>query len=391
MPIEIRPYTPADRESVFTAMTVVYGDGSPPEPEDELPAQRSHFVAMDRDVCVGFFAEFHFDTLRGAGTLPTGGLAMVGVVPERRHTGVGGDLMRFAIHDMRRRGKAIASLYPFAESYYRQFGYEVCGSRLKITCPKSYLPKLKPPLGIRRLKWEEFDQIKPCYEVFAKSRSGLAERDGYLWDRLFGKKSKSPTLAYEKTVYAAGDPVEAYAVVSHAVDFHVEQSVSELAWCSAKGYESMLTFMRSLAANKSGLQWYEPSDSPFYFRHLASSALGEVLLEKTIMYRILNVPAALSALRTSANAEFTLSVSDPEISENEGPWRVRSLDGQVAVEKTITADLQFDIRSFTQAYLGQPSIDDVIRNGHAAAASGKAIDAFRTLMPSAPVYCLDMF
>src|ERR1022692_1544185 len=117
MPIEIRPYTPADRESVFTAMTVVYGDGSPPEPEDELPSQRSHFVAMDGDVCVGFFAEFHFDTLRGAGTLATGGLAMVGVVPERRHTGVGGDLMRYALHDMRRRGKVIASLYPFAESY----------------------------------------------------------------------------------------------------------------------------------------------------------------------------------------------------------------------------------------------------------------------------------
>ena len=391
MPIEIRPYTAADREAVWAAIAVVYGDGSPPEPDDELPTQLSHFVAMDGGVCVGFFAEYHFDTLRGCTALPSVGLAGVGVVPERRHTGVGGDLMRFALHDMRRRGKVIASLYPFAESYYRQFGYEICGTRLKITCPKSYLPKVKPPLPIRRLKWDEFDQIKPCYDVFARSRSGLADRDNYLWERLFGKKRKSPTLVYEKTVYAAGDPIEAYAVVSHVLDFHVEQSISELAWSTEGGYESMLTFMRSLAANKCGLRWYEPSDSPFYFRHLSSSALGEVHLEKPIMYRLLNVPSALSSLVSTSDADFTLSVSDPEIPENDGPWRVRSSEGRVAVEKAAPADLQFDIRSFTQAFLGQPSIDDVLRNGHATATSMTAVDAFRVLMPPTPVYCLDMF
>ena len=391
MPIEIRPYTPADRATVFAAITVVYGDGSPPAPEDELPAQRRHIVAMDAESCAGFYSEFHFDTLRGGAALPTGGLAMVGVVPERRHTGVGGDLMRFALHDMRRRGKVLASLYPFAESYYRQFGYEVCGSRLKFTCPKSYLPKLKPELPIRRLTWDELDQIKPCYDTFATSRSGLASRDDYLWDRLFGRKSKSPTLAYEKTVYAAGDPVEGYAVVSHEVDFHVEQAISELAWSTSRGYEAVIVFMRSLAANKSGLRWYEPADSPFYFRHLSSSPLSTATLEKPIMYRVLDVPVALAALSAAAPVDFTLRVADPDILTNEGPWRVTSSGGKVTVDKADRADLEFDIRSFTQAFLGQPSIDDVLRNGFATAKTSNATDAFRALMPPAPVYCLDMF
>ncbi|MHB8635014.1 MAG: GNAT family N-acetyltransferase [Fimbriimonadaceae bacterium] len=356
-----------------------------------MPAARSHFVAMDGRTCVGFYAEFHFDTLRGEAELATGGLAVVGVVPDRRHTGVGSDLMRFALHDMRRRGKVLASLYPFAESYYRQFGYEVCGSRLKLSAPKSYLPILKPALPIRRLRWEEFDQVKSCYDVFAKSRSGLARRDDYLWGRLFGLKRNASTPAYEKTVYAAGDPVEGYAVVSHVIDFHIEQAVSELAWSTSRGYDTMLTFMRSLAANKSGLRWYEPSDSPFYFRHLSSSAFSEAHLEKPIMYRVLNVPAALSALVVSADAKFTLSVSDADIPENEGPWSVTASGRSVRVEKSATAELHFDIRSFTQALLGQPSIDDALRNGYVTATSTDAANAFRTMMPPTPVYCLDMF
>ncbi|HLK14508.1 MAG TPA: GNAT family N-acetyltransferase [Fimbriimonadaceae bacterium] len=391
MPVQFRPYAPADRAAMFGALTVVYGDGSPPEPEDELPSTRHHIVAMDGDVCAGFYAEFTFDTLRGAAVLPTGGLAMVGVVPDRRHTGVGSEMMRWALHDMQRRGKVVASLYPFAESWYRQFGYEVCGNRIKFSCPKSYLPKMKPKLPIRRLKWEEYGEVKPCYNAFAKTRSGLVRRDDIMWDRLFGRKKKAADLQYEKTVYAAGDPVEGYAVIAHKVDFHVDQDVAELAWNTPRGYETMMTFLRSLAANKSGLCWYEPPDSPFFNWHLASSQLMKISCDKPVMYRVLDVPKAVALLPATAAVDFTFSVTDADMPANNGPWRVTSTGGMVIVDGAKSADIEFDIRSFTQAFLGQPSIDDVIRNGYARVKSAKAVDGFRALMPPTPVYCLDFF
>lgn len=391
MAIEIRPYKLDDRDAVLRAVSVVYGNGSPPDPEDELPTQRSHVVAMDGDDCVGFYAEHHFDTWRGQATLATGGIAMVGVTPERRHIGVGGDLMRFSLRDMRSRGKLLASLYPFAESFYRQFGYEVCGACYRFEVPKSYLPRFAPLLPIRRLAWSEYDQIKPCYQAFARSRSGLTNRTDHLWDRLFGRKQAKEGSVYEKTVYAAGNPVEAYVVISHAVDFHAEQNVAEFAWCTSDGYDTMHSFLRSLAANKSGLRWFEPSDTPFRYRYTSSSALGKATLDHVIMYRILNVPGALQALKPTVDVQFSIEVGDVDIPENRGPWLVTGKRGTVTVEPTSHAELSCDIRTFTQAFLGQPGIDDVVRNGQMHVRSLAAVDAFRALLPPAPVYCLDFF
>lgn len=388
--VEIRPYEDADRDALLRAISVVYGSGSPPQPDDEVSAHRSHFVAMAGPECGGFYAEYHFDTLRGEAKVPTGGIALVGVVPERRHTGLGGDLMRFALRDMHRRGKRLASLYPFAESWYRQFGYEVCGATLRFDVPKGYLPRLKPQLPVRRLKWSEFGEIRPCYARFSTARSGLLDRDDLFWGRLLGRKDTPSGATYEKTVYTAGTPVEAYVVMAHVPDFHAEMSVTELVWTSTAGYETMLSLIRSMSANKSSVRWNEPSDSPFYYRHISSSALGHASLDRLIMYRVIDVPGAVAALQPSADAEFTVAVDDPELPENAGPWRILARGGHVVVEPTGSAEIEIDIRAFTQAFLGQPSIDVVARNGFLRG-SARAVDAFRAVMPAATVCCLDGF
>ncbi len=389
MPITIRPFEAADRDAFYTAVSIIYGDGMPVAEDREIPAWRSHVVAMDGPACAGVYAELPFNTLRGDASLPTGGIAMVGVVPEKRHTGLGGDLMRYALRDMKSKGNLLASLYPFSESYYRQFGYELCGSRLKISCRTRFLPKLKAELPIRRLAVDELMSVKPCYDTFARQRSGLTDRPEYMWERVFGRSAKAPVPTYEMTVYAMGDPVEAYVILKHDVAFHVDLEIREVGWSSARGYETMLVFMRSMAANKSGLIWEEPSDSPFLNRYMVSMPQTPVALDHLIMFRVLDVPGALRALR-GPSCNFTLKVEDTDLPENVGPWRVVSSGGTTVVDPCDSADLTFDIRSFTQAFLGQPSIDDVIRNGQASG-SREGVDAFRALMPPTPVYCPDKF
>src|ERR1700722_5592369 len=115
MPITIRPFEAADRDAFLTAVSIIYGDGMPAAEDREIPAWRSHFVAMEGPTCAGVYAELPFATLRGEASLSAGGIAMVGVVPEKRHTGLGGDLMRFALKDMKAKGHVLASLYPFSE------------------------------------------------------------------------------------------------------------------------------------------------------------------------------------------------------------------------------------------------------------------------------------
>jgi predicted acetyltransferase len=390
MPITIRQYQDADRDAAWDAIVHIYGDGLPAAPERELPKGRVHVVAMDGSRCVGIYAMLEFDSICRGEKLATGGIAMVGVVPDQRHTGLGKQLMRFSLKDMRERGKKLASLYGFAETYYRQFGYETCGVKLKIECPIRLMPKFESNLPIRRLEASEFHQIEPCYGAFAAARSGMVVRDVVLWDRLFGRSARASAPPAEKTVYAAGNPVEAYVVVKHAVDFHVPQEIAEVAWSSQAGYEAALTLMRSLGINKSGVTWLEPPDSPFVYRYMASTAQTPVTFTKPTMFRIVDVPGTLQALTGSASCKFTLRVIDPDLPENEGPWLVTAGPNGVAVEPTTSADVEMDIRAFTQACLGDPSFESLLANGQVKSTDHAAREVMK-LLPPKSVYCLDFF
>ena len=99
-------------------------------------------------------------------------------------------------------------------------------------------------------------------------------------------------------MYVAGDPVEAYAIVQHSTDFWEPQRVNEIAWSSAEGYRSILSTLSGIGINKSALEWYEPSDSPFVAQYLDHGV--SVKATRAIMYRVCDVPAALSQLQAEA-------------------------------------------------------------------------------------------
>jgi predicted acetyltransferase len=325
---------------------------------------------------VGTYVVMDMTCTRGSqAAWKTGGIAGVAVLPEARQSGVGAAMMRWCLRNLRDDGYIFASLYGFRESYYRTFGYETCGLRLKVTCPNNRLPKHTSELPVRSLRNDQVSVIIPCYETFAKGRSGTNLRNSMHWGRV---------LDDAKSLYVAGDPVEAYAILEHDVDFWKEQPIVEFAWSTARGYESILTLFASIGINKTAVTWYEPSDSPFLARHTDQGVRFES--EKPIMYRLLNPAVALEQLGANDEGEFSLSVSDPDLPENNSPLQVCFANGKTVVKPTVAADLRLDVRFATQGFLGQPSFDDLVRNG---VVSDNA--AIRRLLPPLPVYCMDHF
>lgn len=351
----------------------VYNSGDPiPDDRVERPTS-SRYVALLEGKVVGVYSLYEHDILIRGGVLRCGGVAGVAVPPESRDGGVGAAMMKAAVARMREDGFAIASLYAFREPFYAKAGYASVGRRLKIECPAHRLPK-GGGLPVQRLGPDDWASLDPCYRSFATERNGMALRDAPRWKRVLGEHR--PLV-----VYAVGDPIEGYAVVSHKTEFWSTDHVSEFVWSTPQGYAALLGVLRGLATNKRALSWFEPGDGPFGFVHLDEGV--EISLAHPIMARMIDVKACLEACRPSGEGGFSFSTD-----EDREAWRVSFSGGRTTLERADTAEFSASVGTLTQALYGEPSLDALMRMGAVDGSPNEA--AYRFFSPGSG-YCLDYF
>ncbi|HVL39503.1 MAG TPA: GNAT family N-acetyltransferase [Fimbriimonadaceae bacterium] len=385
MNIEIRPYLDQDRDSFTEVLSLVYRSGEQVPAGEPVgdPGETAYVALLNGEVVGGFFVRDMFCT-RGEASLRAGGIGGVAIRPDARQYGVAGEMMRWGIQRMSEEGFAVSHLYAFRESFYRKFGWEVAGKRIKINCPQGRLPVLRDGLRARLLPPDGWPEVEPVYLAFARRYSGLNLRSAFQW------KQVAQGTGGKTRVYAIGEPPEAYAVVHVQGAFWEEQMVSEVAWASPRGYEGLLSFIGSLASNKTAMSWYEPSNSPFLASYVDQAV--SFTLARPVMYRAIHVPAALEALAPVAGVagEFTFQVEDEVAPENRGPWRVNFGNGAVSVEPASLGDLRLDIRRFSQALLGEPSLLELAAQGTVQGSVQGLAEAAKLLTPR-PTYCMDFF
>jgi predicted acetyltransferase len=382
MPAVARPYAPEDADSYFAIISATYGNGVPTPEENRTMTAGRPFVAEIKGRVAGVAKINDYVCTRGAAELPSAGIAGVAVSPSERQSGVGSTLLEWMVRHAREEGFAVSSLYAFRDSFYRKFGYETVGKRIAIKCPTGRLPKLRSDLPVQNLVPEDRELIRPCYEAFARARSGFHIRDERRWNEVLNARD------FPKT-YVFGDPVEAYAIVAHKIDFWDSQKVAEVVWTTEAGHRAVVAWFGGLGANKTHIEWSEPSDSPFLARYNDQGV--ESKLAQPIMYRVLNTPEALKSLRTDESGEFNIHIVDKLLPENQGPWRVAFSPDGVIVEKASAADVTMDIRQFTCAFMGDPSVVDLARNGLIEVRDRAALKSISRLLTPSPVSCWDFF
>lgn len=382
MGFEFREVTADDVEAVRHIWSIVYRRGEPIEPSEQVPrADRVSFVGILDGRPSAAFSVMPMKVTRGGGTLNCAGVAAVAVLPEARNARLGSAFMEWSLGDLRARGYEIAALYAYRDSFYRRFGYEVTGRRWQIRCPPDRLPDLEPTLPVRHVTPAEAHLLDRPYRAFARARSGLFLREQSDWINRFGKR---PPM-----IYAAGDPVEAYAWVSMEGSFWDDLPVGEFVWSTPAGYETMLATLRALDINRGALIWHEPSDGPFLLSHMDQGI--RVCLDRHTMFRALEVPNALRRLVPESSGEFRIRVDDPDLPANVGPWHVRFGPDGVDVSPAQEADLELGIAAFSQALMGEPSLEVLLHAGKVASQSDSAARAARDLLPPKPTVLMDYF
>jgi predicted acetyltransferase len=363
---------------------MTYRSGLPVAESDDLLSNGRHGYVAERDgQIVGALTVLDMDCTRDGSTVSSAGVCAVAVLPHVRRGGIGSKLMANSVRLFEEDGYAVTSLYAYREPFYRQFGYEVGGTINQIRCPTHRLPKTHGVLPIRQLDADQFDELRPCFVSFAKRYSGMHTRCSDTWWQL--NEADPPFVAY-----VAGDPIEAYIILQIGDGFWNDQAIREFIWTTHQGYDAMLEVISGLCINKSGAKWSEPGGSPMISRYYDQGL--EVSQRRPISYRILNLPKTLAILKPWEKGCFTFAIQDEIIESNSGTWSIEFDDNSVITTKTNRpADFEFDVRTLTQAWLGEPSFDDLANDGLIRILNPNKLNAARALFRPCRVYCADAF
>lgn len=381
MGILVRRYQESDREAFGQVHADVYRNGEPLRPEEAIEREGlTTYVAELNGRIVGGYRLYDADWSWNGGFLPGVAVAAVAVSPVARRLGAGSAMMRDCLRRSREMGKLLAALYPFRSSYYRQFGYENCGTKLRITCPQHRLPEGTGDPTFRRLNARDVDAIDACHRQHSKRYNGVWLRSTARW---------SDVLKSTRPIFGVGQPLAGYAIQGSDDGFWVPARVDELVWKGPGAYGQLMALLSSLAANKTSITWHEPSDSPFVVTHLEQGITVEQ--ERPIMYRIVDVPKCLERLRALSPLSFTIEVVDEVLPENSGVWSVQVRVQASEVQPGSNPDLRLSVNRLAQAFMGEPSLEQLVQQEAISVLNMEGVEQAMLAMPRRSVYCLDHF
>jgi len=383
--MDIRRVSTADDHAALARVwQVVYRRDEPMDAATALNESEYGVTAWNGfEVLGGYSVVAHNAVLRG-GAVRCGGIGGVGTMPEHRAGGVGKALMRWSLGEMRESGFGLACLYPYRETYYRQFGYETCGRRWQIKCPVPRLPRTEAELSARKISAADVLCLRPAYDGYIARLNGANRRTDADWTHRLGQK---PPM-----IWALGDPVEAYVWTHFDGAFWDDLTLGEVVWSTRRGYLSLLAFLRGLTINRTAVIWEEPSNSPFMAAHMDQGV--EVKLHRAAMFRVLNVPMAMAAIQPPETVgEFTMDLVDEDMPENHRVWQVAYGPDGVGAQPAPRshADFRLNIRAFTPALMGEPSLADLLHAGLVEVRNSAGLEAAIRLLPAMPCAMTEFF
>ncbi|WP_318581754.1 GNAT family N-acetyltransferase [Bacillus paranthracis] len=134
-----------------------------------------------------------------------GGVAGVATYPEYRRSGYVKELLQHSLQTMKKDGYTVSMLHPFAVTFYRKYGWELCANLLVCHLTKSDLVMKKQVNGtVKRFNKENHpEEVEKLYETFAERFSGMLVRNEKWWLRAV-YEDLTLAIYYDENKTAAG-------------------------------------------------------------------------------------------------------------------------------------------------------------------------------------------
>ena len=288
------------------------------------------------------------------------GVGGVSTYPHHRKKGAIRTMFEQMLRDAYDEGRLLSYLYPFSESFYGRFGY------CRMNNSTGYSFDLR---GIPDKIWEGkfelyqkgreevMDACKEAYEEFAVRFGLMVKREEPDWNILKDAK------AWENNNYLylyrdhAGKPAGYIVFKRKGGDLDCREFIF-------RDYETlcdMLAFMKGYASDYRNICFHAPS-----VLRLESMCKDFVAypcrIERAMngMVRVVNVRKALMNTVYRGSGEIAIYVTDPQIPENNGIFRVAFKDGRAQTVlfngaeecQEESCDVSMDIAVFSAALMG---------------------------------------
>ena len=294
----------------------------------------------------------------GGRSVPSGAVIAVGIEPEVRGLGLGREVMRAALYELRARGFALSTLYPATQTFYRKAGYELAGGRYEIKVDAGAIGLAERDLPVRRMDPEDKPAVRAAYARAAALQPGWLDRHEYMWTKIEQWKAE----VREGYVVGADGAVDGYLYFARRRDATGKHDVfvADLVALDARAGRRLLTFLADHRSMANEVSWFGGPTDPVLA--LLPEASYRLELALPWMVRVVDVARALETRGYPAGveAEIDLAVEDALIPENSGPYRLRVARGRASVVRGAAADrraIALDVRALAALYTGFHSAD----------------------------------
>jgi predicted acetyltransferase len=337
---------------------------SPPPSEEAigriaqlLPQERMH-AALEDGLVVGGAGAFPFVVSVPGGSLPCGGVTVVGVHPTHRRRGVLRSLMDAQLRDIHERGEPIAALWASEEAIYGRFGYGLASWCGEVKLAKEWNAFAQPLERRGRTRFVTPEEARslfpPVWEALRRERPGVFARSDAWWTlrrlRMPDEEASSPRrfVALELDGETQG-----YAVYRTFFSFDEGVSSSRLVVQEAVGATPQATaeiwrFLLDVDWMASVEASLLPPDHPLFLL-LARPRRLRYRMGDGLWVRLVDVGAALSGRAYADPGPLVLEVRDSVCEWNDGRWK---LEDGVCARTDAEPDLALDASALGAAYLG---------------------------------------
>ena len=325
-----------------------------------LPLDRMHAGLEDGEI-VGGAGAFPFDFSVPGGSLPCGGVTVVGVYPTHRRRGVLRAMMDAQLRDIHERGEPIAALWASEETIYGRFGYGLASWGGEVTVPKEWSAFAQPLERRGRVRYVQQDEaeplLAPVWEAVRQQRPGMFARTHEWWSlrtlRIPDEEKANPKRI---AVLDLDGETRAYAIYRSQMKFEHGLPASTLEVTEAIGTTPQATaeiwrFLLDIDWQAQVHASLLPPDHPLFLLGATPRRLGYRLAD-ALWVRLVDVGAALTGRSYAGDGSVVVDVRDAVCPWNEGRWRI---EPGGASRTDAAAELALDVAALGAAYLGAVS------------------------------------
>lgn len=331
----------------------------PPKPEgEEIPSDvlpASTFwgtFSEDESILMGSIIVNNYSVNFDGNLVRMGGIGGVATLPQYRRVGVIRSCFQKALPDMYENGFVLSALYPFSRAYYRQFGYENGPFTRELTIAFDALRTQTVGGTIEQLL--PGDDLSPLLEIY---REFYKKYNLSVYRREYDKNlSQDNLLEQKRYIYLWRDESGAPRgfciakktdgrVFNCTTSFPLRNAFLAL---DAKAYQALFHFIRTtFAADYSTLKLTVPDHVHLDSLIAEGNGVG-IHLDYNGMVRAVNCRKALELCRCRGEGNLKIEVTDPQIPENTGIWRIDFAKGHPnrVTKITETPDISMPVSAF---------------------------------------------